>query len=80
MLSPQNASSESSSRQGCRTVTLDELRKSLTEPMQLSDWHRQRLLELVQRLDRVRALGDEYAGIELSDNAVEALRAATAKH
>lgn len=80
MLIPQNALSESSARQGGRTVTLDELRKSLTEPTQLSDWHRQRLLELVQRLNRVRALGDVYAGIELSDNAVEALDAATMQH
>ncbi len=80
MLIPQNGLSESSLRQGCRTVTLDELRKSLTEPTQLSDWHRQRLLELVQRLDRVRALGDVYAGIELSGDAAVALDAATMQH
>ena len=74
MLVPQNVQLETSSRQGSRTVPLDELRKSLTEPTRLSDWHRQRLLELVQRLERVRALGDGYAGIDLSDDVIVALK------
>ena len=77
MLIPQRGIAESSSRQGGRTVTLSELRKSLSEPRKLTDWHRQRLLELVQRLDRVRALGDGFAGIQLSDDAAAAVMAAT---
>ncbi len=74
MLIPQKLSNESSSRQGRCTIKLDELRKSLSEPTRLTDWHRQRLLELLTRLDRVRALGDEYAGIELSDDVIAALK------
>lgn len=74
MLIPQKLSSESSSRQGRCTIKLDELRKSLSEPTRLTDWHRQRLLELLTRLDRVRALGDEYAGIELSGDVIAALK------
>ena len=56
-------------------MKLDELRSCLAEPSRLTNQHRQRLLELVRRLDRVRALGDEYAGITLSDSAVAALKA-----
>jgi len=75
MLIPQSAQCETSSRQGRRAVKLDELRSCLAEPSRLTNQHRQRLLELVRRLDRVRALGDEYAGIRLSDSAVAALKA-----
>jgi len=75
MLIPQSAQCETSSRQGRRAVKLDELRSCLAEPSRLTNQHRQRLLELVRRLDRVRALGDEYAGITLSDSAVAALKA-----
>lgn len=57
-------------------VKLDELRSCLAEPSRLTDQHRQRLLDLVRRLDRVRALGDEYAGVQLSDGAAAALKAA----
>ena len=73
MLIPQPAQRDGSKRQGGRVVSIDELRKSLTEPRRLTDWHRQRLLELVQRLDRVRALGDGFTGIELSPEAATAL-------
>ena len=57
-------------------MKLDELRSCLAEPSRLTNQHRQRLLELVRRLDRVRALGDGYAGIRLSDSAIAALKAA----
>ena len=75
MLIPQSAQCETLSRQGRRAVKLDELRSCLAEPSRLTNQHRQRLLELVRRLDRVRALGDEYAGIRLSDSAIAALKA-----
>jgi len=72
MLIPQAAQSELLSRHGRRTTTLDELRQSLSKPSRLARRQRQRLLELVQRLDRVRALGGEYAGVTLSDAAATA--------
>ena len=74
MLIPQRGIAESSSRQGGRTVTLSELRKSLSEPRKLTDWHRQRLLELAQRLSRVQGLGDEYARVDLSNLAWASLQ------
>ena len=72
MLIPQAAQSESMSRQGCQATSLSELRQSLSKPTQLARRQRQRLLELVQRLDRVRALGGEYAGVTLSESAATA--------
>ena len=78
MLIPQSAQYETPARHGSRAVKLDELRSCLAEPSRLTNQHRQRLLELVRRLDRVRALGDEYAGIRLSDAAAAALRASRA--
>jgi hypothetical protein len=42
-------------------------------PSVLNDEHRQRLLECVGRLARVRALGDEYARVGLSPQAATAL-------
>ena len=48
-------------------MSLAELRRILAEPSALSNRHRQRLLDLVKRVARVRALGDEYAGVTLSE-------------
>lgn len=69
MLIPQATQGESPLRQGRRTTSLSELRQSLSKPTKLARRQRQRLLELVQRLDRVRALGGEYAGVTLSESA-----------
>jgi len=81
MLIPQDAQYEKSPRRhGRRTVKLAELRSCLAEPSRLTNQHRQRLLELIHRLDRVRALGDEYAGVQLSESAAAALSAAAARN
>ena len=78
MLIPQQAQSGSRRRQGSRRPNLDELRRSLVEPSMLKDVHRQRLLELAQRLARVQALGDEYGRVDFSDEASAAIGVRTA--
>jgi len=72
MLIPQKAQCRSSGRQGSRPVGLKELRSQLQRPSAMNDEHRQRLLECVRRLARVRALGDEYARVGLSPQAAAA--------
>ena len=74
MLIPQDARREPTRRQGGRRAGLADLRQSLARPSALRDAHRQRLLDLAQRTARIRALGGEYAGIELSEFALAALR------
>ena len=73
MLIPQQAESASGRRHGSPSGSLAELRRRLAEPSTLSDGQRQRLLELTTRLARVRALGDEYSRVDLSDYAKAAL-------
>lgn len=60
-------------RQGGRTNGIAELRRQLARPSQLTDGHRQRLLDLATRLKRVQALGGEYRRVTLSDFATTAL-------
>ncbi len=66
MLIPRRARGERRNRHGSRNASFAELQRLLAEPSSLNDRHRQRLLDFVERVARVRALGDEYAGIELS--------------
>lgn len=73
MFDSQEASSESSGRHGSRPVALAELRRRLARPSDLQDGHQQRLLELAQRLTRVRALGNDYARVELSSFVTHAM-------
>ena len=73
MLVSQQARSSQRGRQGCPKLSFAELRRPLAEPSKLSDGNRQRLLNLARRLDRIQALGDEYARVELSESAVAAL-------
>lgn len=73
MLISQTAQCDSDNRHGGRGLSFAELRVQLGEPSTLCDGHRQRLLELLQRLARVQALGDEYARVELSPFARAAL-------
>jgi hypothetical protein len=75
MLIPRNALSETSDRHGSQSVSLAKLRSALEDPSRLTDFQRQRLMTLERKLDRIRALGDEYAGIELSENARIAIQA-----
>ena len=72
MLISQKAHGDSSDGHGSQHLSLAELRDQLSEPSTLSDGHRQRLLELVRRLERVQALGDEYSRVELSPSATTA--------
>ncbi len=72
MLISQEATSKRGARHGSRT-SLAELRRHLASPSAISDDHRQRLMALVRRLTRVQALGNEYARVELSPAALEAV-------
>ena len=78
MLILQEAKSDASRRHGSRRVDLSQLREQLACPSALvgAD-HRQRLLELEQRLLRLQALGGEYARVEFSDSASSVLRGGT---
>lgn len=73
MLIPQTAQCDQDGRQGSPPLSLAELRRHLSRPNTLRAGHRQRLLEYVQKLARVRALGDEYARVDLSEHATAAM-------
>jgi len=66
MLIPQKVRRSAVGGNGLPANGLAELRSQLAKGSSLDDVQRQRLLELTQRLARVQALGDEYAGISLS--------------
>jgi len=78
MLIPQKAQREAIDGQGVPVIGFAELRRHLAKRSSCDDAHRQRLLELAQRLARVQALGDEYAGISLSPMAASVVDQATA--
>ena len=66
MLIPQEAGGERSGPNGVVPGHLAELRCQLADPSALDDGNRQRLLELGHRLDRIKALGDGYERVGLS--------------
>jgi len=70
--------SESDSEQGSSPTDFAELRSLLAHPADMGNEHRQRLMVLVRRLARVRALGDEYNRVDLSDYAMDTLLNETA--
>jgi hypothetical protein len=72
MLVSQEAIGQATARNGSRGVDLGGLRRQLANPSGLDSRSRQRLLDLVTRLARVRALGDEYARVSLSPMATAA--------
>jgi len=74
MFTSHGRPSEADGRQGGRPGSLAELRHHLSEPSRLTDGHRQRLLELAQRVEHVRALGGEYRRVSLSDYAAAAAK------
>jgi hypothetical protein len=74
MLIPQEAQCQSARLQGSGRTEMAELRRRLESPSGLTLKHRQRLMEIVQRLARVQALGDEYTRVGLSEHATEAMR------
>ncbi len=77
MLIPQMAQCDVQRRQGCRVSNIAELRRQLANPARLNDSNRQCLLDLVNRLARVQALGDEYARVGASHLVQEAVNQAT---
>jgi hypothetical protein len=66
MLVPQGSAS-GTRRHGSPAASLSELRRGLATPSALSSGHRQRLLELAQRLRRIQSLGDDWAGVDFSE-------------
>ena len=78
MLIPQQAECENGRWQGSRRISFAQVRRQLANPSQIPDGHRQRLLDLAKRLARVKALGDEYTRVELSDAALAAVGEAIA--
>lgn len=60
----------------CRSLA--GLRRRLSDPSTLDEGDRQRLLDLAQRLARVRALRGEHGRVEFSPDAQLALRAMAA--
>lgn len=58
---------------GSPRTDLAELRRRLAAPSMMDDGDRQRLVDLVRRLARVRALGGEYLRVDISEYAVEEL-------
>jgi len=66
MLISQRTQCELAGRQGCQPVSLAELRHQLARPSSMTDGHRQRLLELVHKLERVQSLGGEYSRVDVS--------------
>ena len=66
MLISQQVQLDKGRRQGGMAASLAELRTMLSRPSRFSDGHRQRLLDLTQRLTAVQMLGDEYARVDLS--------------
>lgn len=60
-------------RQGCRNVSLTELRCAVATPSDLSESCRQRLVDLARRLHRIQGLEDQYTQVELSDYVTAAM-------
>ena len=67
MLDSHRAQGEDGPRQGCRDVSLAELRCAVANPSDLSESCRQRLVDLARRLHRIWGLEDEYTQVELSE-------------
>jgi hypothetical protein len=69
--------SETIGRQGSRSPDFAELRRQVANPSEMDESSRQRLMDLARRLARVRAMGDEYHRVDLSDYAASVLMNAT---
>jgi hypothetical protein len=65
--------SETTARQGSRPLDFAELRRRVANPSEMDESSRQRLMDLARRLARVRAMGDEYHRVDLSDYAASVL-------
>ena len=60
---------EDAHEQGCSGADLAQLRRHVGDPALLDDADRQRLMECTRRLAHVRAMGDEYLRVDLSEYA-----------
>ena len=67
MLDSHRAQGGRDERQGCRDVSLADLRCAVASPSDLSESCRQRLVDLARRLHRIQGLEDEYTQVELSE-------------
>jgi len=65
--------SEPAVGQGSPPLDFAELRRGLAVSSVMDDGNRQRLVGLVRKLARVRALGGEYLQVEFSEYVVEKL-------
>lgn len=70
---PQGSRREPTRRHGGRRISIAELRRQLGRPTGLDDSARQRLLDLAQRLSRLKALGEGIGRVQLSPLASAAL-------
>ena len=73
MLVPGHSPSEADPTHGGKPVGLADLRRQLATPSRLQDGTRQRLSQLAQRLNRIRAMGNEYARLDLSEHVKAAM-------
>ena len=64
---------ESVDEQGCSATDFAQLRRQLDDPASLDRRGRQRLVDLARRLARIRALGDEYLRVNLSEYAISSV-------
>jgi len=69
MLVQPRVHSGASCRQGSRPVSIAGLRSQLAKPSQMSDGHRQRLLDLARRLARVQTCVGEHSRVQFSEHA-----------
>jgi len=74
MLIPQEARSKPPQGQGGPGVSLAELRRCLAEPSAMNSAHRQRLQDLARRVAQIQALGDDFAGVDVSEYVLAALK------
>ena len=65
--------SESRGWHGWPRVNFSQLRRNLARPLAMDHEHRQRLLDLAQRLARVQDLGDGYVRVGFSEHVTAAL-------
>ena len=66
MPTSQSVGCEVSSGHGGPRPSLAEMRRRLARPSRLDQGHRQRLLELTQRVVRIRDLGGAFGRVECS--------------
>ena len=78
MPTSQSVCCELAGGQGGPRTSLAELRRRLARPSRLDQGHRQRLLELTQRLARVRELGAAFGRVECSGYVLAAMSEAPA--